>query len=254
MKTGAPLGEVQRLKTCVCVCAKANCKLKNTAFVSSFALNSNPQFNLNYLFPATQVARWIKNPLQYRKHRKTSGRSLGWKDPLEEGMSNPYSILTWKIPCTEEPDRLQSIQMQRVRHNWSNWAHTHLLHIFCTLSQLIREAAVKHDLGFGHLKTPLGCISEMPQDMVAVVFELCGDLWMVTGSSAGMSTGTSTCVFLYMEITRQSDFLHVLSTEQGNQVEVTQPNSGCHVASCLPRFVGFSKVIWPGKQDSRERK
>ena len=100
MKTGAPLGEVQRLKTCVCVCANANCKLKNIAFVSSFALNSNPQFNLNYLFPATQVARWIKNPLQYRKHRKTSGRSLGWKDPLEEGMSNPYSILTWKIRGT----------------------------------------------------------------------------------------------------------------------------------------------------------
>ena len=81
----------------------------------------------------------------------------------------------------------------------------------------------------------------MPQHMVAGV----------TGSSAGMSPGISTCVFLYMEITRQSDFLHVLSTEQGNQVEVTQPNSGCQVASCLPRFVGFSKVIWPGKQDSR---
>ena len=181
MKTGAPLGEVQRLKTCVCVCANANCKLKNIAFVSSFALNSNPQFNLNYLFPATQVARWIKNPLQYRKHRKTSGRSLGWKDPLEEGMSNPYSILTRKIPCTEEPDGLQSTQMQRVRHNWSNWARTHLFHIFCTLSQLIRGAAVKHDLGFGHLKTPLGWISEMPQHMVAGV----------TGSSAGMSPGIS---------------------------------------------------------------
>ena len=67
----------------------------------------------------------------------------------------------------------------------------------------------------------------------------------------------SQCAFLYMEIIRQLDFLHVLPTEQGNQVEshsLLWSNSGYQVTSCLPRFVGFSKVIWPGKQDSRERK
>ena len=31
-------------------------------------------------------------------------RSLGWEDPLEEGMAINYSILTWKIQWTEEPD------------------------------------------------------------------------------------------------------------------------------------------------------
>ena len=36
-------------------------------------------------------------------------RSLGWEDPLEEGMATHCSILAWRIPWTEEPDGLQSI-------------------------------------------------------------------------------------------------------------------------------------------------
>ena len=47
------------------------------------------------------------------------------KIPLEEGITTHSSILAWRIPWTEEPDRLQSIASQRVRHNWSNLAHTH---------------------------------------------------------------------------------------------------------------------------------
>ena len=32
--------------------------------------------------------------------------SLGWEDPLEEGMATHSSIFVWRIPWTEEPDRL----------------------------------------------------------------------------------------------------------------------------------------------------
>ena len=42
--------------------------------------------------------------------------SLGWEDPLEKGMATHSSILAWRIPWTEEPGRLQSIGLQRVRH------------------------------------------------------------------------------------------------------------------------------------------
>ena len=35
-------------------------------------------------------------------------RSLGWEDPLEEGMATYSSIPAWRIPWTEEPDGLQS--------------------------------------------------------------------------------------------------------------------------------------------------
>ena len=34
-----------------------------------------------------------------------------------EGNGNPSSILVWRIPWTEEPGRLQSMELQRVRHN-----------------------------------------------------------------------------------------------------------------------------------------
>ena len=40
--------------------------------------------------------------------------SLGWEDPLEEGMATHSSILPQRIPWTEEPGGLQSIGSQRV--------------------------------------------------------------------------------------------------------------------------------------------
>ena len=36
-------------------------------------------------------------------------QSLGWEDPLEEGMVTHSSILTWRIPWTEEPGGLKSV-------------------------------------------------------------------------------------------------------------------------------------------------
>ena len=44
-------------------------------------------------------------------------RSLGWEDPLEEGMATHSSILAWRIPWTEEPGRPQSMELQSVGHN-----------------------------------------------------------------------------------------------------------------------------------------
>ena len=53
-------------------------------------------------------------------------RFQGWEDPLEEGTAAHSSILTWSIPWTEEPGRLQSIRLQR--QTWLkrlSTAHTH---------------------------------------------------------------------------------------------------------------------------------
>ena len=49
--------------------------------------------------------------------QKTWVRSLGWRDPLEEGMATHSSILAWRIPWTEEPGRLQSMGSQRAGHD-----------------------------------------------------------------------------------------------------------------------------------------
>ena len=46
----------------------------------------------------------------------TQVRSLSQEDPLEEGMATHSSILSWRIPWTEEPGGLQSVGSQRVGH------------------------------------------------------------------------------------------------------------------------------------------
>ena len=45
-------------------------------------------------------------------------RSPVREDPLGKEMATHSSILAWKIPWTEKPDRLQSMGLQRVGHNW----------------------------------------------------------------------------------------------------------------------------------------
>ena len=44
-------------------------------------------------------------------------RSLGWEDPLEKEMATHSGILAWEIPWTEETGELQSMGLQRVRHD-----------------------------------------------------------------------------------------------------------------------------------------
>ena len=53
----------------------------------------------------------IKNPPAMQDTRV---QFLDWEDPPEKGMALHSSILAWRIPWTEEPGRLQSIESQRV--------------------------------------------------------------------------------------------------------------------------------------------
>ena len=63
---------------------------------------------------ASLVAQTVKN---LRAMWETWVRSLGWEDPLEEGMATHSSIVAWRIPWMEEPVGLQSVGLQRVRHD-----------------------------------------------------------------------------------------------------------------------------------------
>ena len=56
----------------------------------------------------------VKNPPAMRE---TQVQSLGWEDPLEEGMATHSSILAWRIPWTGAPGGLQSMGLQRVGHD-----------------------------------------------------------------------------------------------------------------------------------------
>ena len=66
------------------------------------------------------VAQMIKYPLAMQE---TWVQSLGWEDPLEEGIATHSSILAWRIPWTEESGRLQSMGSQRVGHNLATSLH-----------------------------------------------------------------------------------------------------------------------------------
>ena len=49
--------------------------------------------------------------------QETRVLSLGEEDALEKGMATHSSILSWKIPRTEETGRIQSMGSQRVGQN-----------------------------------------------------------------------------------------------------------------------------------------
>ena len=65
---------------------------------------------------ASLVIQWLKRLPAVQETRVSS---LGQEDPLEKEMATHSSILTWRIPWRDEPDRLQSTGLQRVRHDWA---------------------------------------------------------------------------------------------------------------------------------------
>ena len=60
------------------------------------------------------VAQLVKN---LPAMQETWVRFLSQEDPLEKEMETHSSIPAWRIPWTEEPDRLQSMGLQRVGHD-----------------------------------------------------------------------------------------------------------------------------------------
>ena len=50
---------------------------------------------------------------------ETRVRALGWEDSPGKEMAIHFSTIAWKIPWTEEPGRLKSMESQRVRHDWA---------------------------------------------------------------------------------------------------------------------------------------
>ena len=64
---------------------------------------------------------WLKKYQgnQKKPHKNTSLYFLGIMLVLEKAMAPHSSTLAWKIPWVEEPGRLQSMGLLKVRHNWT---------------------------------------------------------------------------------------------------------------------------------------
>ena len=85
---------------------------KSTSFKKNVSYKSRQNWKITIYNPL--VAQTVKH---LPAMRETRVRSLGREDPLEKEMATHSSILAWKIPWME-PGRLQSMGLQRVRHDW----------------------------------------------------------------------------------------------------------------------------------------
>ena len=88
-------------------------------------LFSSFQYNIK-----APIGTIVKNPLVTARDGGDRARFLGWEDSLEKKMATHSSILAWRIPGTEEPCGLQSMESQRVGHDWA----------YCQMKQNIRNA------------------------------------------------------------------------------------------------------------------
>ena len=77
---------------------------------------------LQPLLPCGSV---VKTPPAMQETQEMWVWSLGREDSPEDDVTMHFSILAWRIPWREEPGGLQSIESQRVGHNWRDWAHAH---------------------------------------------------------------------------------------------------------------------------------
>ena len=77
-------------------------------------INNKNRKQYNGLLITSLVAQTVK---RLPTLQETRVQSLGWEDLLEKEMATHSSILVWKIPWMEEPDRLQSMGSQTVEHD-----------------------------------------------------------------------------------------------------------------------------------------
>ena len=92
----------------------------------------SPEKSLEYyivLFDKpSQVVLVVKNPpTNAGDMRRGWVQSLGQEDPLEEEMAIHSDILAGRIPRAEESGRLQSIESQKIGHNWNDLSCTHVI-------------------------------------------------------------------------------------------------------------------------------
>ena len=84
-------------------------------------------WHINNAFHEKEGLQTVKNLLAMQE---TWVQSLGWEDPLEEGMATHPSILAWRIPWTEEPSGPQSMGSERVRPDRATNTFTFSSHSF----------------------------------------------------------------------------------------------------------------------------
>ena len=105
--------------------------------------------------------------------------SLGQEDPLEKVMVTHSSILAWRIPWIEEPDKLQSMRLQRAGHDWVT--NTFTFFTFRGSTQI--QSSLKWDriLGLHHNSANLwlGTMSASLSFYLSHIFSFYSQCWIL---------------------------------------------------------------------------
>ena len=141
-------------------------------------------------------------------------QSVGQEDPLKEEMAPNSSILAWRIPWIDEPGKLQSMGLQRVRHDWA-LMHTKVLSSVQFSCSVMSDSLRLHGLQHARLPCPsptpgvhpnpcplsrwchptisssLVPFSSCPQSFPASVSFQMSQLFASGGQSIGVSASTS---------------------------------------------------------------
>ena len=79
--------------------------------------SKSKQNQMLFFSPRLTDGSVVKNSPAMQEMKETQVQSLGQEDLLEKETATHFSILAWEIPWTQEPGWLQSIGLQRVRHD-----------------------------------------------------------------------------------------------------------------------------------------
>ena len=97
-------------------------------------------------------------------------RSPGQEDPLEKGMATHSILHAWRTPWTEEPGGLQSMGLQRVRHDW---ATDRIKKAYCMYQALLDSGYLQWRVkGTGHWYYILKEFKSLQEQVP--IFEVCG--------------------------------------------------------------------------------
>ena len=98
--------------------ARTICRKTSVNILPSFPFNySNSICQMSHIYICVSICIWQENDL----YTHTLFTILPYQeDSLQKEMATHSSILAWKIPWMEEPDRLQSMESQRVGHDWAS--------------------------------------------------------------------------------------------------------------------------------------
>ena len=141
-------------------------------------------FPLCYLPGGKHLASLVAQKVKHLPTmRETGVRFLSQEDPLKKEMTIHSSTLAWKIPWTEKPDRLQSMGLQRVGHDWA------------TSLSFPKLPGGNEDKVYPLQKVPFRpCYTPCPQpcSRPSPTHASAGDSWTLTGKSGSVFCGVTT--------------------------------------------------------------